>query len=203
MSFFRHSTFDIRHLPSLVPCPTPRVIAMTDLRYAIRVLAKSPGFTAVALLTLALGIGANSAIFSVVNAILLRPLPYADSGRLVWLSERGPNFPTMSISYPNFSDWRAQQTVFENIGVYNWGSYNLTGKGEPCRLTGVRISADSFSALRAQPALGPELFSDGQGSDRTREAPAQSALARALDPVGPRLSGGALPAGANLSETGP
>ena len=149
---------------------------MTDLRYAIRVLAKSPGFTAVALLTLALGIGANSAIFSVVNAILLRPLPYADSGRLVWLSERGPNFPTMSISYPNFSDWRAQQTVFENIGVYNWGSYNLTGKGEPCRLTGVRISADSFSALRAQPALG-RLFNNEEDKPG---APSVVVLSQAL-----------------------
>src|SRR2546430_5499505 len=149
---------------------------MTDLRYAIRVLAKSPGFTAVALLTLALGIGANSAIFSVVNAILLRPLPYADSGRLVWLSERGPNFPTMSISYPNFSDWRAQQTVFENIGVCNWGSYNLTGKGEPCRLTGVRISADSFSALRAQPALG-RLFNNEEDKPG---APSVVVLSQAL-----------------------
>ena len=69
-------------------------------------------------LTLALGIGANTAIFSVVNAVLLRPLPYPESDRLVWLSERSPDFPTMSVSYPNFIDWRAQQTVFEQIGVY-------------------------------------------------------------------------------------
>ena len=114
---------------------------MNDLKFAFRQLLNNPGFTAVAVLTIALGIGANTAIFSVVNAVLLRPLPYPESERLVWLSERGPNFPTMSISYPNFSDWRAQQTVFENIGVYNWGSYNLTGKGQPHRLTGVRISA--------------------------------------------------------------
>src|SRR5947207_2019714 len=127
---------------------------MTDLRFAFRMLLKNPGFTAVAVLTLALGIGANTAIFSVVNAVLLRPLPYAESGRLVWLSERGQNFPTMSISYPNFSDWRAQQTVFDQIGVYNWGSYNLTGRGQPSRLTGVRISADAFTALRAKPAIG-------------------------------------------------
>src|SRR6266513_825348 len=104
---------------------------MNDLRFAFRQLLKNRGFTAVAVLTLALGIGANTAIFSVVNAVLLRPLPYPESERLVWLSERGANFPTMSVSYPNFIDWRAQQTVFDYLGVYNWGSYNLTGSGEP------------------------------------------------------------------------
>src|SRR5437867_13018824 len=119
---------------------------MNDLKFAFRQLLNNPGFTAVAVLTLALGIGANTAIFSVINAVLLRPLPYPESGRPVWLSERGPNFPTMSISYPNFTDWRPQQRVFEQIGVYNCGSYNLTGKGEPQRLTALRISADAFSA---------------------------------------------------------
>src|SRR5437016_3385618 len=99
-----------------------------DLHFGARMLLKNPGFTFVAVLTLALGIGANTAIFSVVKAVLLRPLPYAQADRLVWLSERGPNFPTMSISYPNFSDWRAQQGVFTHIGVYNWGSYNLPGQ---------------------------------------------------------------------------
>src|SRR5467141_3560120 len=137
--FFRTSDFGFR------------ASAMNDLRYALRQLLKYPGFTAVAVLTLALGIGANTAIFRVVNAVLLRPLPYTESERLVWLSERGPNFPTMSISYPNFSDWRAQQTVFDHIGVYNWGSYNLTGKGEPYRLTGIRISADALAAMRTKP----------------------------------------------------
>ena len=134
---------------------------MNDLKFAFRQLLKNPGLTAVAVLTLALGIGANTAIFSVVNAVLLRPLPYPESERLVWLSERGQNFPTMSISYPNFTDWRTQQTVFEYIGVYNWGSYNLTGKGEPYRLTGVRISADAFAALRAKPAIG-RLFNNDE-----------------------------------------
>src|SRR6266478_5711836 len=101
-----------------------------DVKFALRVFRKSPIFTAVTVLTLALGTGANTAIFSVVNAVLLRPLSYQESDRLVWLSERSPSFPTMSVSYPNFIDWRAQQTVFEQIGVYNWGSYNLTGRGE-------------------------------------------------------------------------
>jgi predicted permease len=132
-----------------------------DLRYGIRMLTKSPGFTLIAVMTLALGIGANTAIFSVVNAVLLRPLPYPESERLVFLRERGFNFPEMSVSYPNFSDWRAQQKVFEQIGVFNWGSYNLTGRGEPQRLTGVRISADALTALRVQPAIG-RLFNNDE-----------------------------------------
>ena len=133
---------------------------MNDVKFGIRQLVKTPGFTLTAVLTLALGIGANTAIFSVINAVLLQPLPYPESERLVWLSERSPNFPTMSISYPNFTDWRTQQGVFEHIGVYNWGSYNLTGKGEPQRLTGVRISADALTALRAQPAIGRVFNND-------------------------------------------
>jgi putative ABC transport system permease protein len=142
-----------------------RASMWSDLRqdswYAVRALWRSPGFTATAVLTLALGIGANTAIFSVVNAVLLRPLPYPESERLVWLSERHPNFPEMSIAYPNFSDWRTQQTVFEHVGVYNSGSYNLTDNGEPMRLRGSRISADALAALRVQPALG-RLFREDE-----------------------------------------
>src|SRR5688572_10601811 len=134
---------------------------MNDLKFAFRQLLKNPGFTAVAVLTLALGIGANTAIFSVVNAVILRPLPYPDSERLVWLSERHPNFPVMSIAYPNFLDWRTQQTVFEQLGVYNWGNYNLTGHGDPLRLRGSRISAEAIAALRVQPILG-RLFREDE-----------------------------------------
>jgi len=133
---------------------------MSDLKFALRQLIKNPGFAVVAVLTLALGIGANTAIFSVVNAVLLRPLPYPESNRLVWLSERGPNFPIMSISYPNFADWRAQQTVFEHIGVYNWGNFNLTGRGEPLRVEVARISADALSSLRAKAAVGRVFNND-------------------------------------------
>ncbi|MCI0533971.1 MAG: ABC transporter permease [Verrucomicrobiales bacterium] len=125
-----------------------------DIRYGARMLRKNPGFTAVAVLTLALGIGANTAIFSVVNAVLLKPLPYPESERLLWLGENAPNFPTRSIAYPNFLDWRAQQTAFENLGVYNFTSVNLTSHGEPVRLEAARISAGVFPALRIQPALG-------------------------------------------------
>jgi putative ABC transport system permease protein len=131
-----------------------------DLRYGARMLWKKPGFTLIAVMTLALGIGANTAIFSVVNTVLLRPLPYPESERLVWLSERGTNFPTMSISYPNFTDYRAQQTVFEHVGVYNYASYNLTGRGEAQRLEASRISADALSALRVQAAIGRVFNND-------------------------------------------
>ncbi|MGH9935164.1 MAG: ADOP family duplicated permease, partial [Blastocatellia bacterium] len=139
-----------------------------DLRYGARMLLKRPGFTLIAVLTLALGIGANTAIFSVVYATLLRPLPYPESERLVWLCERTPNFPGMAISYPNFTDWRAQQTVFERIGVYNRGSYNLTGRGEPRRLDGALLSADVFAALRARAALG-RIFNNDE--DRPSASP--------------------------------
>jgi putative ABC transport system permease protein len=117
-------------------------------------LAKKPGFTLIALITLALGIGANAAIFSVVNAVLLRPLPYDEPQQLVYLSERHPKYESMSISYPDFSDWRAQNNVFENIGVVNFRDYNLTGSGEPERLVTGQASADFFSALRVNAALG-------------------------------------------------
>jgi putative ABC transport system permease protein len=130
-----------------------------DLRYGARMLWKNPGFTIVAVITLSLGIGANTAIFSVVNAVLLRPLPYPEADRLVHLTERHPKFETMSISYPDFIDWRARNHVFEYLGVYNFGSYNLTGSGEPERLLGGRISADAFAALRVQAALG-RLFTN-------------------------------------------
>src|SRR2546425_3690496 len=106
-----------------------------DLRYGARMLLKNPGITFVVILALTLGIGANTAIFSVINAVLLRPLPYDEADRLVFLNERSPALDEGSISYPNFADWRAQNHVFENIGVYNRGSYNLTGSGEPQRLT--------------------------------------------------------------------
>src|SRR5215472_11653952 len=97
-----------------------------DIRYGLRSLIKNPTFAAVAIITLALGIGANTAIFSVVNAVLLRPLPYNEADRLVFLSERNAKFPQMSISYPDFVDWRAQNQVFESMGVYNIRDYNLT-----------------------------------------------------------------------------
>jgi hypothetical protein len=128
---------------------------LQDLRYAARMLGKNPGFTAVAVLTLALGIGANTAIFSVVHAVLLRPLPYPEPNRLVWLSERGPDWDGAPIAYPNFQDWRSQQNVFEHVGVYKWESAALTGLDEAAQLQGARVSADLLAALRRM-ALGAQ-----------------------------------------------
>src|ERR1043165_1421102 len=127
---------------------------MNDLKFAFRQLLKNPGFSAVAVLTLALGFGANTAIFSVVDAVLLRPLAYPDSGQLVSLCERGPDWSGVSFSYPNFIDWRNQQSIFEEFGVFTKNIFTLTGAGEPVRLVGALMSVDVFAALRTQPEIG-------------------------------------------------
>ena len=88
-----------------------------DLRYGVRMLGKNPGFTSIEVLTLALGIGANTAIFSVINAVLLRPLPYPEADRLIWLNERHDQIPARWISYPNFLDWRERNQSFESLAL--------------------------------------------------------------------------------------
>jgi putative ABC transport system permease protein len=117
-------------------------------------LLKTPGLTFVVILALALGIGANTAIFSVVNAVLLQPLPFDHAERLVSLNETSKVMSDISISYPDFSDWRAQSQVFEKFGVYNRNSYNLTGFGDPERILTAQMSADIFSALRVSATVG-------------------------------------------------
>ena len=131
-----------------------------DIRYGVRMLWKNRGISAIVILALALGIGANSAIFSVVNAVLLRPLPYDESDRLVFLNEKSPVLDEMSISYPNFLDWREHNQSFEKIGVYNRGSYNLTGTGDPERIVTAQMSADVFAILRVNPLHGRVYTND-------------------------------------------
>ncbi|MDX6271426.1 MAG: hypothetical protein QOD28_2649 [Acidobacteriota bacterium] len=125
-----------------------------DLRYGFRMLWKSPGFTLVTVLALALGIGANTAIFSVVNTVLLRPLPYANGERIVYIGEWSQQVPGMSVSYPNFIDWRDQQQTMERIAAFRSANYVVTGGGEPERLDGRQVSAGFFEVLGVQPALG-------------------------------------------------
>ena len=129
---------------------------MNDLRFAFRQLLKNPGFTAVAVLTLALGIGANSAIFSVVNAILLRPLPYKNPDRLVWVWENNlsKNIPINPASPANLMDWRNESRVFESLSAWDGQSFNLTGEGEPERILGAKVFANFSEVLGVQPVLG-------------------------------------------------
>jgi putative ABC transport system permease protein len=127
-----------------------------DLRYGARMLLKKPGFTLIAIVTLALGIGANTAIFSVVNAALLRPLPYEVAERLVVLYETNPQQgrDDINVSYPNFADWRAQSQSFEQLAALLYGGMVLTGKDEPALLQVVAVSADFFAMLRVKPLRG-------------------------------------------------
>ena len=127
-----------------------------DLRYGLRTLAKTPGFTAVAVIALALGIGANSAIFSVVNTVLLRPLPYKDPERLVMVFEDNTRhgYPRDTPAPANFVDWRDQNHVFAGMAAMAEQSFSLTGAGEPERLEGRRVSASLFPILGVEPLLG-------------------------------------------------
>jgi putative ABC transport system permease protein len=133
----------------------------TELRFAMRLLGKQPGFTAIAALTLALGIGANTAIFSVVNALLLRPLPYPHSENLVLLRESSDLFDSGSVSYPNYLDWRAAQRGFTDLALFRRGGANLSGtNGEavPERVGAARVSYNFFQILGVGPKLGRDFM---------------------------------------------
>jgi predicted permease len=134
---------------------------LQDLRFAVRTLRKSPGFTAIAILTLALGIGANTSLFSVVNAVLLNPVPYPHPEQLVMLHESKPNFRTGSISYPNFRDWQHDNHSFSSVAVSRNSGFTLTGLGEAEQLNAHFISSDYFSLLGVQPVIG-RFFTHGE-----------------------------------------
>lgn len=131
-----------------------------DLRFGVRMLAKSPGFSTIAILTLALGIGANTAIFSVVNGVLLSPLPFPHPQQIVSLFTEMPNFKNGSISYPNFEDWRRNNRTFSTMAVYRSDGFNLVGNGEPERLHGEMVSAGFFEILGVNPILGRTFSAD-------------------------------------------
>ncbi len=125
-----------------------------DVKYGVRMLTKSPGFTVVALLALTLGIGANSAIFSLVNSILLRPLPYPEADRLIFFGEQSRQVPNMSISMANFNDFRDKSTVFDGMVAFRGQNYTMTGAGEPERLLGRQVTWQLFPTLKLQPIIG-------------------------------------------------
>jgi predicted permease len=125
-----------------------------DVRYGLRVLSKNPGFTAIAILTLALGTGANTALFSVVNGVLVNPLPFPNPTELVAVYTKSPTFQESSISYPNFLDWQKDNRSFASLCAFRSDDFNMTGAGEPERVHTHMISAEFFTALGLQPILG-------------------------------------------------
>src|ERR1051326_2182074 len=129
---------------------------MNDLRFAFRQLRKSPGFTFVALITLALGIGANTAIFSVVNAVLLRPLPFTNPDRVMMVWERRANSreANLPVSGHEFVAWKERSQTFAALALVQPDGFNLTGRGDPITVSGARVSADFFSVIGVAPMLG-------------------------------------------------
>jgi hypothetical protein len=159
-------------------------------------LARNPGFTAVAVIALALGIGANTAIFSVVNGVLLQPLPYRDPDHLMRLSETSPDFGTMSVACPNFVDWRDQNRSFTGLASFRWEDYDVTGSDRPEHLSGKMVSADFFRVLESAQCLarltpgrplrrfarGPHQWSLWADASVTRVPATNSSLQRRVMP---------------------
>jgi putative ABC transport system permease protein len=139
---------------------------LQDLRYGVRSLTKTPAFTIIALIVLALGIGANTAIFTVINTVLLRPLPYPDSDRLAMLWETNPRFQigvdTLPVTHGNFMDWREQNSVFEELSAVGPGRVNISGDGEPERINGASVSVNFFTLMGSQPIMGRAFLEEAE-----------------------------------------
>ena len=174
-----------------------------DLRFGLRMFRKNPGFTAVAVLTLALGIGANTAIFTVVNGVLLNPLPYPHPEQMVSLAETLPPYPQFAISYPNFLDWARMNRTFQAMAAYRQNDFNLTGSGEAQRVKATQVSAAFFPLLGVEPVIGrnfsPEedksggepvvMLSEGLWKSRFGGAPEILQKTLILDGTGYRVIG--------------
>lgn len=143
---------------------------LADLRYSVRVLRRTPGFTAVAVLTLALGIGSATAVYAVADAVLLRPFPYPDMHRIALLMESGANGQPMSVAWPNFVDWQAQNHVFDELGVYRSAVVTMTGSDEAERLSGAHVSSSVFATLGIPPAKGRSFGSADDEANTARVA---------------------------------
>jgi putative ABC transport system permease protein len=131
-----------------------------DLIYGLRWLRKNPGFTVLAVLMLAVGIGVNTAMFSVINAVLLQPLPYPEADRIVWMAESGPEIANRAVSYPNFLDWRARTQSFEAMSTFRGYSVNITGADKPENLDARMVGADYFKVMRFTPLLGRDFTAE-------------------------------------------
>jgi putative ABC transport system permease protein len=143
---------------------------LQDFRYALRTLVKQPGFTIVSIITLALGIGANTAIFGIVNAVLLRPLPYHEPDRVVMLWSHWTNWDKTWLSQPELDDYQHQAHALEHVGAFQYASFNLTGTGEPLRVRAAQVQPDVFAALGAQPLAGRLFTNDEDRPGRERVA---------------------------------
>src|SRR3954452_2217132 len=146
-----------------------------DIRYALRVLLRTPSFTLAAVAVLALGVGANTAIFSIVNAVLLRPLPYEQPERLVRLFHVPPQstFPGMrqfSVSPANFFDWKRDAASFDGMAIYAFRQFTMTGGSQPESILAGAVGEDFFEVVRAQPALGRVFRADEVKPDRSHVA---------------------------------
>src|SRR5262249_38109707 len=141
-----------------------------DIRYGFRGLWRNPGFAIIAALSLALGIGANTAIFSIINAVLLRPLPYQEPDRLVmvWEDASFAGFPRNTPAPANYADWKAQNRTFEDMAALGQRSFNLTGDGEPERVDAYLVTANFFPILGVKPALGRSFLAEEDKPDANK-----------------------------------
>src|SRR5580693_5678080 len=139
-----------------------------DVRYGWRSLRKSPGFAAAALFTLALGIGANTAIFSVVYGILLRPLPFWDASHLVLLNETTPQVGDVSVSYPNFQDWRRQSRTFTEMAAVSGVKFNMAGSSQPENIGGLAVSPNFLPMMGVRPVMGRGFTPDEEKAGAAR-----------------------------------
>jgi len=163
-----------------------------DLRFGVRTMMKKPAFALVAIMTLALGIGANTAIFSIVNAVVLRPLPLEDADRLVWMWGRFSQGSNASVSPPDFLDYRAQNTSFERLSAMRFNFFNLTGEGEPERLSGATVTTDFFDTLGIKPVRGRVFVADEEQEGRNQVAVISEGLWRRRFGADPDMVGRAL-----------
>src|SRR5260370_22924312 len=184
-----------------VGCETHIASFAQDVRYGLRRLRKNPSFTIVAVLALALGIGANTAMFSVIEAVLLRPLPYRNAGEIVRVSstwDRNGTLTSYTSSPPDFFDWRDQSRSFSSMFAYHIGEFALTGLGEAKRVRAVMATAGMFSTLQAEPMLGREFTveENRKGANHVvilSHGLWQSASAGAADAIGKRIQLGSEP----------